>query len=184
MYKRQVFIPPRNNEIRIQGPVKRPAIYELKDGEDFQDLLRFTAGLQPEIYTDRFQINRIIPIEERSDASRAREILDFNLNDVLTGNIPITLVDGDRIQLFSITDINDQVVEINGAVDQPGTFELNQELQTIRDLILAADGLSENAYLGQAELIRTNDDLTQSYFTVNLAEAISGNEAELSLIHI
>ena len=174
----RVFIPPRNNEIRIQGPVKRPAIYELKDGEDFQDLLRFTAGLQPEIYTDRFQINRIIPMEERSDASRAREILDFNLNDVLTGNIPITLVDGDRIQLFSITDINDQVVEINGAVDQPGTFELNQELQTIRDLILAADGLSENAYLGQAELIRTNDDLTQSYFTVNLAEAISGNEAE------
>ena len=174
----RVFIPPRNNEIRIQGPVKRPAIYELKDGEDFQDLLRFTAGLKPEIYTDRFQINRIIPMEERSDASRAREILDFNLNDVLTGNIPITLVDGDRIQLFSITDINDQVVEINGAVDQPGTFELNQELQTIRDLILVADGLSENAYLGQAELIRTNDDLTQSYFTVNLAEAISGNEAE------
>tara|TARA_B100000989_G_scaffold295884_1_gene277872 strand:- start:2408 stop:5152 length:2745 start_codon:yes stop_codon:yes gene_type:complete len=174
----RIFIPPRNNEIRIQGPVKRPAIYELKDGEDFQDLLRFTAGLQPEIYTDRFQINRIIPMAERSDASRAREILDFNLNDVLTGNIPITLVDGDRIQLFSITDINDQVVEINGAVDQPGTFELNQELQTIRDLILAADGLSENAYLGQAELIRTNDDLTQSYFNVNLAEAISGNEAE------
>ena len=88
------------------------------------------------------------------------------------------MFDGDRIQLFSITDINDQVVQINGAVDQPGTFELNQKLQTIRDLVLAADSLKENAYTGQAELIRTNDDLTQSYFTIDLAEAISGNEAE------
>ena len=174
----RLFIPPRNNEIRIQGPVKRAAIYELKDGEDFEDLLRFAGGLQPEIYTDRFQVNRIIPMAERSDASRAREVLDFNLNEVLTGTTPLTLVEGDRIQLFSITDINDQVVEITGAVDQPGTFELSEKLQTIRDLVLAADSLRENAYTGQAELIRTNEDLTQSYFTLNLAEAIAGNEAE------
>ena len=174
----RIFIPPRNNEIRIQGPVKRPAIYELKDGEDFKDLLRFAGGLKPEIYTDRFQINRIIPMAERSDASRAREVLDFNLNEVFTGTTPLTLVEGDRIQLFSITDINDQVVEINGAVDQPGTFELSQKLQTIRDLVLAADSLRENAYTGQAELIRTNEDLTQSYFTINLAEAIASNADE------
>ncbi len=174
----RIFIPPRNNEIRIQGPVKRAAIYELKNGEDFRDLLRFAGGLKPEIYTDRFQINRIIPMAERSDASRAREVLDFNLNEALTGTTPLTLVEGDRIQLFSITDINDQVVEINGAVDQPGTFELSEKLQTIRDLVLAADSLRENAYSGQAELIRTNEDLTQSYFTINLAEAIAGIAAE------
>ena len=174
----RIFIPPRNNEIRIQGPVKRAAIYELKDGENFEDLLRFAAGLEPEIYTDRFQVNRIIPMAERSDASRAREVLDFNLNEVLAAKNPLILFDGDNIQLFSITDINDQVVEINGAVDQPGTFELSQKLLTIRDLVLAADSLTEDAYTGQAELIRTNDDLTQSYFTINLAEAISGNEAK------
>ena len=115
---------------------------------------------------------------ERGDASRAREVLDFNLNEVLTGTTSLTLVEGDRIQLFSITDINDQVVEINGAVDQPGTFELSKKLQTIRDLVLAADSLRENAYTGQAELIRTNDNLTQSYFTINLAEAMTGNEGE------
>ena len=86
---------------------------------------------------------------ERGDASRAREVLDFNLNEVLTGTTSLTLVEGDRIQLFSITDINDQVVEINGAVDQPGTFELSKKLQTIRDLVLAADSLRENAYTGK-----------------------------------
>lgn len=174
----RIFIPPRINEIRIQGPVKRPAIFELKQGETFQDLLGFAGGLQPEIYTDRFQINRIIPMSERKDASRAREVLDFNLNEVLSGTIPIELVNEDRIQLFSITDINDNIVEISGAVDQPGTFELSEKLQTIRDLVLAADSLRENSYSGQAELIRTNDDLTQSYFTINLAEAMTGNEDE------
>ena len=44
--------------------------------------------------------------------------------------------------------------------------------------MLAADSLRENAYTGQAELIRTNEDLTQSYFTINLAEANAGNEGE------
>ena len=178
----RIFIPPRNNEIIIQGPVKRAAIYELKDGEGFEDLLRFAGGLKPEIYTDRFQVNRIIPIAERSDASRARQVLDFNLNMVLAESTPLTLVDGDSIQLFSITDINDQVVKIHGAVDQPGTYELDQKLQTVRDLVLAADSLRGDAYTGQAELIRTNQDLTQSYFTINLAEALSGNETENILL--
>ena len=55
-------------------------------------------------------------------------------------------MDGDSIQLFSITDINDQVVKIHGAVDQPGTYELDQKLQTVRDLVLAADSLGEMPY--------------------------------------
>ena len=174
----RIFIPPRANEIRIQGPVRRAAIFELKEDEDFSDVLVFAGGLQPEVYTDRMQINRIIPMAERTDASRAREVLDFSLREVMSGEQTISLVDGDRIQLFSITGINDNVVEINGAVDQPGTFELNDRLQTIRDLILAADSLRENAYLGQAELIRTNEDLTQTYLTINLANALEGNPSD------
>ncbi len=118
------------------------------------------------------QINRIIPMSERSDPSRAREVLDVRLTEALSGDAPLSLKDGDRIQLFSITDINDNVVEINGAVDQPGNFELSPEIQTIRDLVLAADSLRENAYIGQAELIRTNEDLSQTYLTIDLEAAL------------
>ena len=65
-------------------------------------------------------------------ASRARGV-DFNLNEVLTGTSS-HFGGGDRIQLFSITDINDQVVEITGAVDQPGTFELRRKFKPFETL--------------------------------------------------
>ena len=39
-------------------------------------------------------------------------------------------------------------------------------------------GQSQGECDQQAELIRTNKDLTQSYFTINLAEAIAGNEGK------
>ena len=178
----RIFIPPRTNEIRIQGPVRRAAIYELKEGETLEDLVEFAGGLRPETYSDRMQINRIIPMSERSDPSRAREVLDVRLTEALSGDAPLNLKDGDRIQLFSITDINDNVVEINGAVDQPGNFELSPELQTIRDLVLAADSLRENAYIGQAELIRTNEDLSQTYVTIDLEAALAGNPDENLLL--
>ncbi len=174
----RIFIPPRTNEVRIEGPVRRPAIFEFKEGEAFDDVLHFAGGLQPEVYSDRMQIKRIVPMPVRTDPSRAREVLDFSLREVLNGEQSITLVDGDRIQLFSITEIIDNIVEINGAVDQPGTFELSEDLRTIRDLILASDSLREDAYMGQAELLRINDDLTQTYLTFDLASALAGNPSD------
>ena len=99
----RIFIPPRTNEIRIQGPVRRAAIYELKEGETLEDLVEFAGGLRPETYSDRMQINRIIPMFERSDPSRAREVLDVRLTEALSGDAPLNRKDGDRIQLFSIT---------------------------------------------------------------------------------
>ncbi len=174
----RIFIPPRKTEISIQGPVLRPAIYELKDGEQVQDLVVFAGGLRPEAYGDRFQISRIVPLQERQDPSFAREILDFNLRNTLMGDADIPLFDGDKIRLFRISEVSDEYVRITGAVNQPGTYQLEQSLTNVSDLILKADSLRDDALIGRAVLTRTRDDSTKVSFSIDLMKALENDPSQ------
>ena len=60
-----IFIPQRLKTISIQGAVKRPGIYELKNDETLSDLFEIGGGLKNTAYLDRAQIDRIVPFEER-----------------------------------------------------------------------------------------------------------------------
>jgi polysaccharide biosynthesis/export protein len=155
-----LFVPPRGKTVAISGSVRRPGVFELKGGEDFDDLLRFAGGLLPDAYGKRFQIESIIPIEERTDPSVAREVTDVDLERVLSGDLRVRLRDGDVVTMFSISERVKNGVSIQGAVFQTGRYELSESLMTARDLIMAADGLRENAYLERAELVRLGDDFS------------------------
>ncbi len=174
----RIFIAPRVSEVSINGPVMRPAIYELKKGENIADLVEFAGGLRPEAYGDRFQVNRITPIEKRVDPSLAREVLDFNLNDALSGTIDVELTDGDQVSLFNISSISDQYVRITGAVNQPGTYGLDQSISNVKDLIMKADSLRDDALTGIALITRTRDDSTKISFSINLALALENDPSE------
>ncbi len=95
-----VFVPSRGKTVAISGAVRRPAVFELKDDENFNSLLDFAGGLLPDAYTKRFQIERIVPFTERTDPSIARQVIDLSLAEVLEGRSAITLRDGDRAGLF------------------------------------------------------------------------------------
>jgi len=172
-----VFIPPRGKTVSIRGQVKRPAIYELKARESVADLIQFAGGLHPEAYTKRFQIERVIPFEEREDPSIARKIIDLNLDEVLSGQKDVALSDGDRVRIFSILDILENVVRISGAVYQPGSYELSDTLQTVRQLINDADGITGDAYLDKAELTRLNLDGTERLINLNLNQVFGNDPA-------
>ncbi|MEQ8523454.1 SLBB domain-containing protein [Gracilimonas sp.] len=168
----RIFIPPRESTVSIQGQVRRPAIYELKTNEGLSKLIEFAGGVRPEVYGDRFQISRVIPIEERLDPSFAREILDYPLKEVLSGQREVKLFDQDKVKLFKISEVSDDYVQISGLVNQPGTYELSGQIQTVRDLVLAADSLQDDAFIGRAILTRTNDDSTTTIYSVVLEEVM------------
>ena len=174
----RIFIPLRNSTITIQGPVTREGIYELLPGESINELFDYAGGLQPEVYSDRFQINRIIPIEERDDPTYARQRLDFDLGNLMSGDGNIELVDNDRIRLFRISDVSDQYVQITGGVNQPGIYELDENLNSISDLISAADGLQGDFFDGSAILTRYNDDSTSFTFNFNVLAALNNDSEE------
>ncbi len=168
-----VFVPPRGKTVAISGSVRRPAVFELKGDEDFADLLDFAGGLLPEAYTKRFQIERILPFAERTDPSIAREIRDLSLTDALSGRMKVELRDGDVVRLTSISDRIDNAVSVSGAVFQPGQFQLDRSLVSVRDLIQAADGLTEVAYREQATLVRLREDFTEETVALDLNRVLA-----------
>ncbi len=173
----RIFIPPRKSTISIKGPVFREGIYELKDGETVNNLIRYAGELLPEIYGDRFQINRIVPLEQRIDPTYAREKIDYDLNKVLNGDNNIILQDGDKLTLFSISDISDNYVKIIGGVNQPGTYQLDAGITNIKDLIMLADNLQDDALNGTATLTRTRDDSVKFSFNFDVKKALENNPA-------
>lgn len=180
-----VFIPARGKTVSISGAVKRPAIYEMTEGETFRDLLGFAGGLQAEAYTKRFQIERIVPFSERQDPAKVRTLLDYNLADVLLGRDSVRLEDGDQVRIFSIMDEENiamkstiPAVYVEGAVFSPGRYEIGPQLRTVRDLIERADGLTGAAYRDKAELVRVGADLEKEIISIDLTGVLQDAPTE------
>jgi polysaccharide export outer membrane protein len=73
-----------------------------------------------------------------------------------------------------------QLVEIDGAVKFPGVYPLTANVR-VDDLILAAGGLNESAYLARAELTRNDVGrslVSKRSISVDLASAMEGSEQD------
>ncbi|MCS3648586.1 SLBB domain-containing protein [Salinibacter ruber] len=170
-----IFVPPRGETVAITGPVKRPAYYEMKEGETVADLIDYAGGLKPNAYTKRFQIERIVPFAEREDPSVAREVLDASLQAARADTAQVPLADGDRVKVLSLAEAQDPAVkarvdaaEVTGAVLQPGQYEIGDQVRTVKDLIEQADGLTGDAYREQADLVRIDDTLSETSQSLDL----------------
>ncbi|HMN26422.1 MAG TPA: SLBB domain-containing protein, partial [Ignavibacteriaceae bacterium] len=88
-----IFIPPRKKSVSITGEIFRPAIYELKEGENLQKMIEFAGGLNATAYTGRVQINRIIPFDKRQNTQIDREYIDADISSVINKSADIPLYD-------------------------------------------------------------------------------------------
>lgn len=136
-----IYINPAKKIISISGAVKRPSQYELKEDEQFDDLLRFSNGFTS-------LANRKVVIQEKINS----EGIVTQLNILEKDFKNIGLADGDSffIQAFSLRN-----VKISGAVRNPGSYRLN-EGDGISDLIKKAGGYNLNAYPFGGVLINEN----------------------------
>ncbi|MFB6278882.1 MAG: SLBB domain-containing protein [Salinibacter sp.] len=176
-------VPVRGKTVAITGAVQRPAYYEMKDGETVKDLINYAGGLESDAYTTTFRISRLVPPEERTteNPSVPRKELIFDLEKVLAGEQSIDLSDADRVHIQSIPARSDPATtskvasaRISGAVFQPGEYALADSVQTVRDLIRQANGLTDDAYREQASLYRINEDLGSAIRTINVDSAMTG----------
>ena len=170
-----LFIPPRGNTAAITGEILRPAIYEMRKGETLKDLIELAGGVKTFAYSFRVQIDRIVPLEKRVPEAPTHEVLDFNLVDILNGKQKVAIEDGDKVNVLSIVDeMKDYVDVVGGGITHPGRYQLSR-VKTVKDLIKAAEGLTDDAYPYKADLVRTRPDLTKMMLTLDLNEAMKGN---------
>jgi protein involved in polysaccharide export with SLBB domain len=147
----RIFVPIVGSQVSIDGLVRRPAIYELKPGEQLRDLIVFAGGPRPEAYMRRIQIDRILPPAQRTPG-RERMLVDVDL-ETMPADQDFELLDGDRVTVFGIGDRRDNQVVVEGHVERPGLFELVPNM-TLGDVITRAGGLLPDAFDVVAHLIR------------------------------
>jgi protein involved in polysaccharide export with SLBB domain len=91
------------------------------------------------------------------------------------------LADEDQVLVDSIRARFMNRVEARGAVKYPGQFELGKDIQTVRQLLLAAEGFTEDAYEGVAIMHRENKDLTIRMINVDVHGILNGTSADIPL---
>ena len=171
-----VFIPLRNKTVSVEGEVNRPSIFELKEDENYSDLMNFFGGYLSTTYLKRAKINRINPIKERMKTGKDRILLDIDLYSLKNKKDEFSVLDGDFFTFFKIFDFVENSVKINGPVKRPGNYSLEKSL-TILDLIEKADGLSSSdIYWDRADIFRKLPNNKESLLSFNLDSILLGVE--------
>ncbi len=160
-----VFIPSVGDQVAVEGLVKRPAIFELKQGESAQQLIEMAGGLKPNAYAKS-------AVVERFNKSR-KEVLSVDFSEGKVNYVP---KDGDRIRFNSIGSQYKNSISLVGAVVRPGNYQWN-EGNKVSDIITSVRGdLLPQADLNYAIVVREinlKGDIEVHQF--DLAQAISKN---------
>jgi len=133
-----IFVGLSNRLVTLQGAVRRPGIYELRDNERISQLLEFGGGVLPTAATDRLQIDRVLPPAERAPG-KERALIDVPFNRANGALDTVQLYDNDIVTVFSVGDIRRNKVVLQGEVFEPGMYEWTPGL-TLDQLMTKAQG--------------------------------------------
>lgn len=164
-----IIVPAYDNLVKIDGNVKRPMNYEIKEDETITDLVKYAGGFRSNAYTD------VVRVKRGND--RENELHNVDADEFIT----YRLKDGDVVSVGELLDRYTNRVQIRGQVMRPGMFALGNGINTLLQLINKADGLKEDAYLERALIFREGPDLTMQVIPVNLAALIEGTVEDIQL---
>lgn len=138
----------------LRGNVNRPGRYQFKPGMTVRDLVPTLHDLAPETFFEYAHIQRVAPDDGR------RRLLNFPLGDVFSKGLRVPLQAGDTVIVYGRYDlIARPTVSISGMVRNPGVFPFSEAMR-VSDLVVLGGGLTEQAYLPEAHILRRIQDFT------------------------
>lgn len=155
--------------VQVKGNVKRPMWYEMKRTETVGDLIRYAGSFSGNAYTKKVRVTR-----KSGDEYSIHTVDEFQMG-------AFTLADEDKVEVDSIRSRFSNRVEIRGAAKHPGLYELGKDINSVRTLLLAADGLNEDVYEGRAIMHRENPDLTLQMIGVDIHGILAGTASDIPL---
>ena len=155
------------SKISINGAVKRPGVYEIKNSETLDDLLGFVSGFKSNAYRNNIKLTRI-----EGDRKKLKEIDYTNFRS-------FRLFDGDVINVGSIIDKIENSVTINGSVYRPGDFEYTPNISLLQ-LLEKASGITESAYLERGIVKRQEKEGdVKTIISFSVTDILNGKETIL-----
>lgn len=163
-----IIVQPVRTRVEIEGPVRRPGLFELKPNESIDDLIQYAGGFSDRAYRQRITVRRSTGAEMKVDDIGQDFYTTFNPQD------------GDVFRVGEILERYENRVQVSGAVFRPGEFALTDEL-SLRGLIEKAGGLRGDAFTNRATLYRTKPNFTQEVLPVDLQSVMEGSVADITL---
>ena len=155
--------------VSIDGKVKRPMYYEMKRNESLQALIKFAGGFTGDAYKQSVRVIR--------KTGRERSVYTVDEFDMAS----FTLADGDSITVDSIIDRYSNRVEVKGAVFRPGMYQVGGDINSVRTLLEAAEGLKEEAFTAHAVMHRMKPDRTLEVLRLDIDGILDGTKADIDL---
>ena len=164
-----IIVPPYEMLVDIQGNVKRPMFYEMKNGETVKTLIEYAGNFTGNAYKKNVRMTR----------QNGREYQIYTIDDM--DYSVFKLMDGDVLSVSAMLERYENKLEIKGAVYRPGIYQLSGQLNTVKQLIEKAEGLMGDAFLARAVLHREREDLTKEVIQVDLKSIMNGSKPDIAL---
>ncbi|HHF3068886.1 TPA: SLBB domain-containing protein [Vibrio diabolicus] len=170
-----VLIGSVNDTVSIEGEINRPAIYEVKAGETYQQLIQMAGGFTANAHVEQLEIKRYA-----SHGAREALTLDFNKMQDRQSKVK----NGDAIKILKKSEELTRYVQIEGDVRHPGYVEWRNGLR-VADLFKSVDSaFNSTADVNYAVVVREiNPQRDIEVFQLSLANAIlsPGSQDNLQL---
>ena len=164
-----IHVEPYDCLVGITGNVKRPMFYEMRKTETVGTLLKYAGGYTGDAYKKSVRL-----VRQTGERYSVHNIDEFEMN-------AFTIDDGDAVSVDAILNRYENMVEIRGAVFRPGQFNISGDVCSVRTLIQAADGLTEDAFLDHAIIHRLKADRTLEVIPIDVKGIMDGNVADVPL---
>ncbi|KGJ93070.1 SLBB domain-containing protein [Colwellia psychrerythraea] len=169
-----IFIAPKGNTISVEGEVRRPAIYELSQNENFNDVLAMSGGLLPTAFAKTTRV-------ERYNQDSLRTVVNVDLTK--KSDLDKKAHAGDAVYVMKAAEMFEQSITVIGAVTRPGKYQW-QTGQRITDIFPNIDShLLNSADLNYSIVVREIDIARNiEILQFDLAKAISSPNSKDNIV--
>jgi len=170
-----LLVPPLGPLVTVEGMVRRPAIYELREEKTLLDVLDLAGGILPAAALRHIEVQRLVAHEKRTMLSL--EISDSSDSEAVRAQMRgFTVQDGDQINIFPIAPYNSESIYLVGHVLRPGRYSYKKEMK-LTDLVTSYADLLPEPSTRYAEIVRLQaPDYRPVVETFDLATALEHPE--------
>lgn len=164
-----IIVAPYECLVNITGKVKRPMYYEMKQKESVGTLIKYAGGFAGDAYQSNVHL-----VRKAGGELSVYSIDDFERNS-------FQLADGDSVSVDSTLQRYRNMVEVRGAVMRPGKYQMGGSIATVRELIEAAGGLAEDAFVNRGFIHRMKEDRTLETVEIDIKGIVNHTVADIAL---
>ena len=164
-----VLVNPYKCMVKLEGKVKRPMYFEMKEGETLAKLLEYAGGFANGAYTKNITVIR--------QNGKEYEVCTVDEMDYKV----FQLKDGDEVQVGELVSRFENRVSVKGSVFRAGIYQLDSKTNTVKALIEKAEGLMPEAFTNRAILSREKEDKTLEILQVDVQGILDGTVPDVAL---